>query len=128
MVIERYSRPAMARIWSEESKLETWLRVELAALDAWAEVGVVPEADVRAIRERAHQKCPDAPGEQHQREQVVPVRLRVAEVHLPERHERDQPEPRDAPERDHTEQESHRPRLVRPGPRVRRGCVWDEPA
>src|ERR671932_2311740 len=43
----------MARIWSEESKLETWLRVELAALDAWAEVGAVPEADVRAIRERA---------------------------------------------------------------------------
>jgi adenylosuccinate lyase len=63
-VIERYSRPAMARIWSEESKLETWLRVELAALDAWAEVGVVPEADVRAIRERA----------------VTPSAERVAEI------------------------------------------------
>jgi len=58
-VIERYSRPAMARIWSEESKLETWLRVELAALDAWAEVGVVPEADVRAIRERAVTPSPE---------------------------------------------------------------------
>jgi adenylosuccinate lyase len=52
-VIARYSRPAMARIWSDESKLETWFRVELAALDAWAEHGVVPESDVRAIRERA---------------------------------------------------------------------------
>jgi adenylosuccinate lyase len=58
-VIERYSRPAMARIWSEESKLETWLRVELAALDAWAEVGVVPEADARAIRERAVTPSPE---------------------------------------------------------------------
>src|ERR687884_486429 len=54
----------MARIWSEESKLETWLRVELAALDAWAEVGVVPEADVRAIRGRA----------------VTPSAERVAEI------------------------------------------------
>jgi adenylosuccinate lyase len=58
-VIERYSRPAMARIWSEESKLETWLRVELAALDAWAEVGVMPEADVRAIRERVVTPSPE---------------------------------------------------------------------
>src|SRR5205085_8493469 len=58
-VIERYSRPAMARIWSEESKLETWLRVELAALDAWAEVGVVPEGDVRAIRERVVTPSPE---------------------------------------------------------------------
>jgi adenylosuccinate lyase len=48
----------MARIWSEESKLQTWLRVELAALEAWAEVGVVPEADVRAIRERATPPSP----------------------------------------------------------------------
>jgi adenylosuccinate lyase len=58
-VIERYSRPAMTRIWSEESKLETWLRVELAALDAWAEVGVVPETEVRAIRERVVPPSPE---------------------------------------------------------------------
>src|SRR5438874_5513382 len=49
----------MARIWSEESKLETWLRVELAALDAWAEVGVVPETDVRATRERVVAPSPE---------------------------------------------------------------------
>src|SRR5919201_1335943 len=49
----------MARIWSEESKLETWLRVELAALDAWAEVGVVPEADARAVRGRAVAPSPE---------------------------------------------------------------------
>ncbi len=43
----------MASIWSDESKLARWLDVELAALDAWAELEVVP-ADVAArIRERA---------------------------------------------------------------------------
>jgi adenylosuccinate lyase len=49
----------MAAIWSEESKLATWLRVELAALEAWAELGVVPEDDVRSIRERATPPTPE---------------------------------------------------------------------
>jgi adenylosuccinate lyase len=40
----------MSRIWSEEGKLARWLEVELAALDAWAEVGAVPAEDVAAIR------------------------------------------------------------------------------
>jgi adenylosuccinate lyase len=39
----------MNRIWSEESKLARWLDVELAALDAWAEVGAIPTDDVRQI-------------------------------------------------------------------------------
>ncbi len=43
----------MARIWSDEAKLERWLRVELAALDAWAEFGVVPPAAVATIRAAA---------------------------------------------------------------------------
>jgi hypothetical protein len=41
-VIARYSRPAMAKIWSDEGKLESWLEVELAATAAWADLGVVP--------------------------------------------------------------------------------------
>ncbi len=41
-MIARYSRPAMARIWSDEGKLAAWLEVELAATAAWAELGVVP--------------------------------------------------------------------------------------
>jgi adenylosuccinate lyase len=48
-VIARYSRPEMARIWSEEAKLERWLRVELAALEGWAEHGAVPADAVAAI-------------------------------------------------------------------------------
>jgi adenylosuccinate lyase len=42
----------MAGVWSEERKLERWLEVELAAIDAWAELGVVPASAARAIRDR----------------------------------------------------------------------------
>ncbi|HEY8028950.1 MAG TPA: adenylosuccinate lyase [Gaiellaceae bacterium] len=41
-MIARYSRPAMAAIWSEQGKLATWLEVEKAATLAWADLGVVP--------------------------------------------------------------------------------------
>ncbi len=58
-MIARYARPAMAKIWSEESKLARWLEVELAALDAWAEVGAIPAEDVAAIRERAVAPTPE---------------------------------------------------------------------
>jgi adenylosuccinate lyase len=49
----------MARIWSDESKLARWLDVELAALDAWAELGVVPADDARAVRARARPPAPE---------------------------------------------------------------------
>src|SRR3954449_2533864 len=43
----------MAAVWSEEGRLRRWLDVELAALDAWAEVGAVPADDVAGIRAAA---------------------------------------------------------------------------
>jgi len=49
----------MATIWSDESKLARWLDVELAALDAWAELGVVPVDASARIRERAKPPSPD---------------------------------------------------------------------
>jgi adenylosuccinate lyase len=49
----------MAAVWSEESKLARWLDVELAALDGWAEIGVVPAEAVAAIRERARPPSPE---------------------------------------------------------------------
>jgi adenylosuccinate lyase len=49
----------MARVWSDEAKLERWLDVELAALDGWAQIGVVPEADLAAIRETARAPSPE---------------------------------------------------------------------
>jgi adenylosuccinate lyase len=58
-VIPRYSRPAMATIWSDESRLVRWLDVELAALDAWAEVGSVPAEAVAAIRAAVEVPTPE---------------------------------------------------------------------
>jgi adenylosuccinate lyase len=52
-VIARYSRPAMASIWSDEGKLRAWLEVELAATAGWAELGVVPADAARALLEQA---------------------------------------------------------------------------
>jgi adenylosuccinate lyase len=43
----------MSAIWSDEAKLARWLDVELAALEGWAETGVVPREAVDAIRDRA---------------------------------------------------------------------------
>ena len=52
-MIERYTRPEMGAVWSEQRKLEAWLEVELAVTDALADAGAVPAADAIAIRERA---------------------------------------------------------------------------
>jgi adenylosuccinate lyase len=49
-MIERYTRPEMGRIWTEEHKLEKWLQVEIAACEAWSELGVIPVDDVAKIR------------------------------------------------------------------------------
>jgi len=49
----------MAKIWSDESRLGRWLDVELAALEAWAEVGAVPAGDVADIRARAVPPSPE---------------------------------------------------------------------
>jgi adenylosuccinate lyase len=52
-LIERYTRPEIGAVWSEQRKLDCWLVVELAATDALAEMGVVPAEDAAAIRDRA---------------------------------------------------------------------------
>ncbi len=52
-MIERYSRPAMSRIWSEENKYASWLRVELAVCEVYAERGEIPSADWEEIRSKA---------------------------------------------------------------------------
>jgi len=48
-VIPRYSRAAMAALWTEEAKLARWLEVELAVCRAWAAKGVIPPEDLAAI-------------------------------------------------------------------------------
>ena len=49
-MIDRYSRPAMKRVWSDENKYGQWLLVELAVAEAWVEEGVIPEEDMARLR------------------------------------------------------------------------------
>ncbi len=52
-MIERYTRPEMAAIWTEENKFKAWLEVEILACEAWAELGHIPHEDVQLIRKNA---------------------------------------------------------------------------
>jgi adenylosuccinate lyase len=49
-MIERYSRPRMKRVWSDENKFNKWLQVEIAVCEAWAEVGVIPREELSKIK------------------------------------------------------------------------------
>jgi len=49
-VIDRYSRPAMKKVWSDENKSELWLKVELAVCEAWTQEGVIPQEDMELLR------------------------------------------------------------------------------
>jgi hypothetical protein len=53
-MIERYTRPEMGRIWTEENRFQAWLEVEILACEAWAELGHIPKEDVRKIRQNAN--------------------------------------------------------------------------
>ena len=52
-MIPRYTRPEMARIWSDENRFRTWLAVEVAATETLAAAGIVPKEAAKAIRARA---------------------------------------------------------------------------
>ena len=52
-MIPRYEVPEIAAVWSDEARMGNWLEIELLAVEAWAELGVVPIEDARACRERA---------------------------------------------------------------------------
>ena len=52
-VIPRYSRPEMAAVWTEQAKYQRWLDVEIAACEAWAELGQIPAEAAAKIRRDA---------------------------------------------------------------------------
>lgn len=52
-MIERYSRPAMRQVWSEENKFKSWLKVELAVCEVFAGRGEIPAAEWAEIRDKA---------------------------------------------------------------------------
>lgn len=52
-MLERYTRPEMAKIWSLHNQYQSWLEVEIAVDEAWAQLGVVPQEDVDKINAKA---------------------------------------------------------------------------
>ncbi|HRW12411.1 MAG TPA: lyase family protein, partial [Syntrophomonas sp.] len=52
-MIKRYTLPAMGEVWSEASKLNNWLQIEVAACEAWAQLGKIPVEAVETIKARA---------------------------------------------------------------------------
>ena len=52
-MIERYTREAMGRIWTEENKFQTWLLVEILACEALAKIGQIPKKAAQNIRKKA---------------------------------------------------------------------------
>jgi adenylosuccinate lyase len=57
-VIERYTRPAMGRVWSDEAKFTAWLRVELVVCEAYARRGRIPADALARIRARSRVDLP----------------------------------------------------------------------
>ena len=49
-MIERYTRPEMGNIWNDQFKLETWLKIEILACEARAEMGDIPKEDLEQIK------------------------------------------------------------------------------
>ncbi len=60
-MIDRYSRPAMKKVWSDENKYRQWMRVQLAVAEAWTEEGSIPQEDMAQLRkaEYDHQRMMD---------------------------------------------------------------------
>ena len=52
-MIDRYTRPVMGKLWELENKYQKWLDVEIAACEAWSEIGEIPRDTVKFIKENA---------------------------------------------------------------------------
>jgi adenylosuccinate lyase len=57
-MIERYTRSEMGEIWEPKRRFETWLAIEIAACEAWHELGKIPGEDVETIKEKARFDIP----------------------------------------------------------------------
>ncbi|MGH7739466.1 MAG: lyase family protein, partial [bacterium] len=57
-MIARYTLPEMGDLWSENSKFNAWLRVEVAACEAWAKLKKIPAKDLAIIKKKARFSVP----------------------------------------------------------------------
>jgi len=53
-MIERYTRPAMGKVWEDENKFRIWLEIETLACEAQTELGIVPKKAMKVIREKGN--------------------------------------------------------------------------
>ncbi len=53
-MIERYTRPEMARVWSDENKFDIWLRVELLVSEGWTREGVISADNMEKLRQATY--------------------------------------------------------------------------
>ena len=58
-MIPRYTLPGMAAVWSEERKLQHWVRIEVLACEGWARLGRIPQEDLSQIRSKAAAPTPE---------------------------------------------------------------------
>ncbi|HEX4630684.1 MAG TPA: adenylosuccinate lyase [Chthoniobacterales bacterium] len=58
-MIDRYSRPRMRQLWSDERKFQIWLEIETLACEAMAELGQIPQEDAAEIRKKARFSIPE---------------------------------------------------------------------
>src|SRR3990172_2410993 len=75
----RYINPEMGRVWSPENKTDKWLLVEIAACEAWAEMGVVPKDALEKIRKARYDLKRMAEFEAQTQHDVTAFLLSVAE-------------------------------------------------
>ena len=66
-MIPRYSLPEISALFTDEARFGAWLEVEVLAVEAWARLGVIPQGDARAVRERASFDV----AEIHEREKIT---------------------------------------------------------
>ena len=58
-MIPRYARPEMTAVWSDKNKFDTWLQVEIAATQGWANEGTIPKKDAKLISDNARVNSDD---------------------------------------------------------------------
>lgn len=52
-MIPRYSRPEMTKIWTDEAKFQKWLEIEIAACEAWSQLGKIPKEALEIIQKKS---------------------------------------------------------------------------
>ena len=58
-MIPRYARPEMTAVCSDKNKFDTWLQVEIAATQGWANEGTIPKKDAKLISDNARVNSDD---------------------------------------------------------------------